>query len=352
MKRAVFVPVLGYRVLRNWPNILCAPMLLFFCGTASAGSITINDLTDTVFFTDNTGGRLGGIMCSNGETCGFSITGPAGTTNITANAVAANLLEPGTFNASDSLQEQINSTITFWLFTSDGESGIPFAGGCCGTGFINNLEEDGTPQNAIVISYFNAAGAPNGTDTIFIQSDLESGVPEPSTCWMALGGLGLLSVLRRRIRWGQWRGLIAKPLLFTLVGSSLSTLLSAGPITVMVTFTGSGSVGGTPFTNANTLLTAIGDTSSNTVVPGGVIQMNPTSTTIAITGFSLATVADVVDFGDNQPSHSMFFSDVSDELTLSNAAFTSYNLQTSLGPLNPLFNNPNWATIPIHSNLG
>ena len=182
---------------------LCAAMLLVFCGAASAGSITINDLTDTVFLTDNTGGRLGGISCT-GETCGFSITGPAGTANITTNALAANLDEPGTTSVSDTLQEQINPAVTFWLFTSDGENGIPPATPS-GSGTINNLIEDGTPQNAMVISYFTAAGAPNGTDTIFIQSDVESGVPEPSTWWTGVGGLWLLGILRLHSRAGPGR---------------------------------------------------------------------------------------------------------------------------------------------------
>jgi len=175
---------------------LCAATLLVLSGAASAGSITINDLTDTITITDNTGGRFSPIPCV-GEICGFNIAGPAGTASLTPNFVGANLHEPGAPNASDTLEGQFLTTSTSWLFTSDGESGLPFFIG--GGSNVNDLVEDGTAQNAIVIRYFNVDSQPNGTDTIFIQSDVESGVPEPSTWLMALGGLALLCGIRTRI---------------------------------------------------------------------------------------------------------------------------------------------------------
>jgi len=104
---------------------------------------------------------------------------------------------------------------------------------------------------------------------------------------MALGGLGVLYCIRTRIVKPM------KTLLYTLAGLIVFTPLSAAPITVTIGFTGSGTVGATAFTSASVLITAIGDTGSNTLKGGVTYQMNPTMTTIAITGFSLATVMDV-----------------------------------------------------------
>lgn len=169
--------------------------LLVLCGAASAGTVTINDLTDIVSVTGDIGNRLD-TNCS-GETCLFSFVGPPGNTGFTLNFPGgANLIEPGATNASDTLANiGIATEQTTWSFTSDAESGLPLL---TGSG-INTLTEDGTPQSVIVVSWFNSL-TPLIQDTIVIQSDLEVAVPEPSTWWMALSGLALLVLhLRRRL---------------------------------------------------------------------------------------------------------------------------------------------------------
>jgi hypothetical protein len=137
-----------------------------------------------------------------------------------------------------------------------------------------------------------------------------------------------------------------------LAGLAILMPLSAGPVTVTISFTGTGTVGATPFTSTSVLITGTGDTSANSHPFPGVFFINPTTTTIAITGFSLATVTDSNTFGDNQGAVSAYFSTTTDELVLGNVAFATYNLTTSLGPLNPTINPANWATIGVHTNQG
>jgi hypothetical protein len=137
-----------------------------------------------------------------------------------------------------------------------------------------------------------------------------------------------------------------------LAGLAILAPLSAGPITVTISFTGTGTVGASPFTNASVLITGTGDTIANTGCGAGCFFMHPATTTIAIAGFSLASVTDSNTFGDNQGAGSAYFSTTTDELIMPNVAFATYNLTTSLGPLNPAINPSNWATIGVHTNQG
>ena len=113
--------------------------------------------------------------------------------------VAVNIFEPGGQILSDTLQLTfVEGSKTFWTFNSDveGMTLSPIIGG-------QTIVEDGTAQTVVTIFYGDFNGAPNGTDTILIQSDLVEGVgvPEPSGLMMALSGLAFVGVpaIRRRI---------------------------------------------------------------------------------------------------------------------------------------------------------
>jgi hypothetical protein len=137
-----------------------------------------------------------------------------------------------------------------------------------------------------------------------------------------------------------------------LAGLAILAPLSAGPITVTISFTGTGTVGASPFTNASVLITGTGDTIANTGCGAGCFFMHPATTTIAISGFSLASVTDSNTFGDNQGAGSAYFSTTTDELIMPNVAFASYNLTTSLGPVNPTINPANWSIVGVHTDQG
>jgi len=100
---------------------------------------------------------------------------------------------------SDKLS-QGDCNVDCFNFVSDLEGGpplVPFPN----TAGVNNLVENGTPQNAITITYFDITGAPTGqTDVIQIESEIDGVAPEPSTWFMMLSGLALLAIPIRRRR--------------------------------------------------------------------------------------------------------------------------------------------------------
>ncbi len=115
----------------------------------------------------------------------------------------------------------------------------------------------------------------------------------------------------------------------------------AGFITYLETTTGSGTLGGVAFTNALVTLTATADT-SNVTGSSGFFTVHPTTATVSVDGFSPATFTsstfDVIDnqsFSNNGITGIVGFGDTNSGTVLgdSNAAFQSYSLTTSIGPL-------------------
>lgn len=171
---------------------------------AAAGTITFNDLTDTVTFSTDVG-RVSAFNCSGGEVCvltllppvfpnggttwggAFDIFGAPGTAE--SGLLSDTLLDTPTFDANFNI---LSFKITF---TSDTEGGPPLVptGG-------NRLTENGTIQTADNISW------PNGVvvDTIKFQSDSPE-VPEPSTmvlmlvAFVGLGARGRWAAFRRAV---------------------------------------------------------------------------------------------------------------------------------------------------------
>ena len=89
-----------------------------------------------------------------------------------------------------------------------------------------------------------------------------------------------------------------KPFAVVLVAiGTLGGVASASPITYVETTTATGSLGGTPFTDASVTVTLVGDTSN--IAPGpapfGSFLVNPGSATIKIGALPLATFTDLVE---------------------------------------------------------
>jgi heme A synthase len=126
-----------------------------------------------------------------------------------------------------------------------------------------------------------------------------------------------------------------------------------GLITYTQIATGSGSLGGTSFTNAVVTITAIADTAD-------IILSDPSdrfykvtneSTTVDVAGLGSATFTDAIYTGVVQLFQVAGFSDPKSEdiLDTQSPAFSTYNLSTSIGPLagttviNPGFSFPTTA---------
>ncbi len=123
---------------------------------------------------------------------------------------------------------------------------------------------------------------------------------------------------------------------------------SAGPITYTQIATGSGSLGGTSFTNAVVTITAIADTA-------GIILSDPSdkfyevtneSTTVDVAGIGSATFTDTIYTGVVQLFQVAGFHDINSEdiLDTGSPTFSTYNLSTSIGPLaGTTIINPGWS---------
>jgi hypothetical protein len=161
-------------------------------GAANAGTIVIDDLTDTLTVTGDTdvGARLTGITIV-GETVTFEIDAPANASAIGVPFVnSLNILEPdGT--VSDTFQLTAATSLqSFWQFTSDDETPLqPLSNAL-------SIVEDGTPQFGFEVLYFDANGDVVNTDTIQFKSDAAP-VPEPSSGVLAVIGLAMICFMFR-----------------------------------------------------------------------------------------------------------------------------------------------------------
>ena len=170
---------------------------------AIAGTILIGDLTETAPSVTPSGGATVGFanctLSAAGEGCFFSVTGLAGAVSFTLDFQRVNMFEQGSSVVSDLLSLNDSAgTATFWQFFSDAEGGNPLVAFANSAG-TRNITEDGTAQPVITISYFDANGAPVGTNVIQIQSDVDP-VPEPSSGMLALLGLTGLGFVTLRKR--------------------------------------------------------------------------------------------------------------------------------------------------------
>jgi hypothetical protein len=178
-------------------------LTVFLPASSRAGTITIVDLAnDTISFTTDSGAttsRLVTTNCPGSEAiaCIFGIHAPTGTAATTIDHSIVSLMEPPLATlASDNLHltDAGGGVTSSWSFVSS-EGGIaPLIGAF-------TLTENGTPQTVVTLTYLNSAGGQVGTDTILIQSDLDttSPVPEPASASLMVLGAGLLFAA------GRWR---------------------------------------------------------------------------------------------------------------------------------------------------
>lgn len=126
-------------------------------------------------------------------------------------------------------------------------------------------------------------------------------------------------------------------LLFAIAGTLAP--VHAVPITYTVAATGTGSLGASTFTNALVTITLTGDTSG---VTGTGPFFNAGPTTVNVAGIGTATFTNLIQVFDNLAGVAGIedFGVNLDILDTSNAAFTSYDLKSAIGPLSgsSLFN--------------
>jgi uncharacterized protein (TIGR03437 family) len=132
-------------------------------------------------------------------------------------------------------------------------------------------------------------------------------------------------------------------ILFAMAASAMAV-----PITYTFTSIGSGTIGSTPFTNALVTVTATGDTSAifqgenPPFAPGTFI--NPVQLSVTIAGVGTANLTgsgDITGYGplpngyvyDNQSAPNLGFGLVTDNTTITDAAFSTYDLSSAIGPV-------------------
>jgi hypothetical protein len=118
-----------------------------------------------------------------------------------------------------------------------------------------------------------------------------------------------------------------------LTSLALAGMTFAAPITYTFTGNGSGTVNGAPFTDAEYTITLIGDTTA--ITNSLNVYHLITTATMVIAGVGTATITDPVEIYDSPNVSALGFAREGGYtlLGLDNAAFATYALSTSLGPI-------------------
>jgi hypothetical protein len=130
----------------------------------------------------------------------------------------------------------------------------------------------------------------------------------------------------------------------SLVAIALASLASpalAAPITYTETVVASGSLGGTPFTNALVTFTQTADTAAITTVSPGLLEVQDITSTVSVAGVGAGAFAGPTVTFVNQASIAanagLAVDTVSSNgpiiLNAFNPALAAYNLATSIGPV-------------------
>ena len=131
----------------------------------------------------------------------------------------------------------------------------------------------------------------------------------------------------------MWRWISGLAAVAVLLGGVRQA--EAGPITYTEQATASGTLDGTPFTNALVTLTFAGNTANVTF--NGVLFANFIgTTTVDVAGIGTDTFTHTVGVGDNQSNSIVGVFDFTrgrSVLDTTNSAFASYDLTTAIGPL-------------------
>ena len=152
--------------------------------------------------------------------------------------------------------------------------------------------------------------------------------------------------------------------LFAAVILSIAPALYASPIGIF-TFTGTatGTIDGTPFSNASLTVTATGDVGAVTFTsPTFLLDIPIGSASFSIGGIGSGTFSDdtyvfdntggVAGFGDNGATSCCDIIQVYDSL-IGSTAFSTYDLQSSIGPLGPERSDPSTGDwVGLNTSLG
>jgi hypothetical protein len=124
----------------------------------------------------------------------------------------------------------------------------------------------------------------------------------------------------------------------------------AGMLTYTETATGSGSLGGTSFTDAMISITGTGDTANVTDSIPGFFNNTLTTVTVTVAGIGTATFTGTILVHDNQPESFVAFTNETkgvDILGTTGSPFDTFDLKTAIGPVSgPAYENGFGVALP------
>ncbi len=138
-----------------------------------------------------------------------------------------------------------------------------------------------------------------------------------------------------------------------LVVLSWAMVAAAAPITYIYTGTGSGSIGGTPFTDAAFTITGVGETADVASCGGGCQEINHTETTVIIDGIGTFSITSPLrTFLNNTPGLSRQNPPGGDLYNLYAGDFTGWDLVSDWGPINTTGSIHQWASPQVNTSGG
>jgi hypothetical protein len=130
----------------------------------------------------------------------------------------------------------------------------------------------------------------------------------------------------------------------------------ATPISFAYTGSGSGSIGGTPFTNTPFVITALGDTNSRLGPLSGIYWIDHASAQIEINGVGSYSFLDPTSTYYDFQSPSVYLTRTPDVLLLGStvpiSGLAGWNMLTSIGPISTAFLSIQWENIPLLTSGG
>ena len=139
-----------------------------------------------------------------------------------------------------------------------------------------------------------------------------------------------------------------------LIGSAV--LLPAAPITITYQASGAGSLNGASFASSTFVITALGDTTNRATISPGTFAIDHGSASINITGLGTFSFTTPTRTFVNQGVQVVGFartvggSDLLD--STSNAAYSTWDLLSSIGPITGSGSLLQWASAPVVTSAG
>jgi hypothetical protein len=131
-------------------------------------------------------------------------------------------------------------------------------------------------------------------------------------------------------------------ILTVVIGVNAAESLAV-PITFELSATGNGSLGGQPFSGADFTITSTANTENVTGFGPGIFRLDAETAVVSVAGIGFGAFSNLTANVDNQNLGRVGFSDFDEGaavLFVDHAAFLSYDLTSSIGPLSgpPAFN--------------